>query len=102
MTKLLTKEDFAPHVGKVFRFVQADYSMPLHQIDGGDTPMAGYARPPFILIFANRRAGPTLAEGIYDVEVDGGDGQGGQSFWFHICPMHQPDMELQFYQAVMS
>ena len=102
MTKLLNKEDFTPHVGKVFRFVQADYAMPLHHIDGGDVLMAGYARPPFILIFASRRSGPILPEGIYDVEVDGGQAAGGESFWFHICPMHHPDIELQFYQAIMS
>ena len=102
MTKLLIKEDFTAHVGKDFRFVQADYVMPLHHIDGGDTPMSGYARPPFILVFASPRGGPMLPEGIYDVEVDGGQDLGGASFWFHIAPMHQPDQNLQFYQAVMS
>lgn len=97
MTKLLTKEDFTPHVGKSFRFVQADFSMPLDHIDGGDTAMAGYPRPPFVLVFASPKNGPVLPEGIYDAELET-----GESFWIHVSPMHQPDQELQFYQSVMS
>lgn len=96
MTKLLTKEDFAPHVGKAFRFVQADFAMPLERIDGGEA-MAGYPRPPFILIFRGPKPGPMLPEGIYDVEA-----ASGESYWIHVAPMLTPEGDRQYYQSVMS
>jgi hypothetical protein len=96
MTKTLTKEDFDPHVGKSFRFVQANFDMPLDHIDGGE-PMAGYARPPFVLIFRGPKPGPVMPEGIYDVEVES-----GQTFWIHVAPMLTSESDRQYYQAIMS
>ena len=97
MTKLLMREDFEPHVGKQFRFVGTEFSLPLDHIEGSGEQPAGYVRPPFILIFVGPKPGPVLPSGIYDVEVET-----GETFWIHVSPIQTMAADRQEYQSVMA
>ncbi len=97
MTKLLLKEDFDPHVGKQFRFLGTDFSLPLDHIEGGDDFPPGYLRAPFILIFRGPKPGPILPTDTYDVEVET-----GETFWINVSAIQTLEEGWQDYQAVMS
>ncbi|MDQ0463539.1 hypothetical protein QO010_001310 [Caulobacter ginsengisoli] len=97
MTKLLMREDFEPHIGKQFRFVGAEFSLPLDRIEGSGEQPPGYARPPFVLIFRGPKPGPVLPGGIYDVEVET-----GETFWIHVSPIQTMAADRQEYQSVMA
>lgn len=97
MTKLLVREDFEPHVGKQFRFLGTEFSLPLEHIEGDGEQPEGYVRVPFTLIFRGPKPGPVLPGGIYDVETDT-----GETFWIHVAPIHTVETDRQDYQAVMA
>lgn len=97
MSRLLTPEDFEPHVGKAFRPVGQHRVLTLVSIDTGRYPGAeSLPRQPFILIL---RGPPTdvLPEGSYDVTVDG-----GPEFSLYIAPIHTSSRDRQEYQVVFG
>lgn len=97
MLRLLTSEDFAPHVGKAFRPAGQHHALRLVSIDTRRYPgTQSLPRQPFILILE----GPpvdVLPEGSYDVAVDG-----GPELSLYIVPIHTTARDRQQYQVVFG
>jgi hypothetical protein len=97
MTLVLRHEDFAPHVGKQFRFSGWHGSLRLARIELPSRPTpAAAARAPFTLIFEGAR-GDVLAQGMRTATAED-----GSSFEFYIMPIHTPAPDRQDYQAVFN
>jgi hypothetical protein len=92
MTKLLTKEDFAPHVGKAFHFDGFDTPLTLDRII--DYPIQPHqTRQPFLLIFRGPRR-PVMETEIRDCKTET-----GEAFWLHVGPILTPPGDFQEYQS---
>jgi hypothetical protein len=95
--RILTADDFTPHVGKGFTPLGQHRRLTLVSIDrstfpGGDTlPQA-----PFTLLFTGV-AGDVLPEGLYDVSI-----QDGPEVPLYINPIQTFDRSRQDYQAVFN
>ena len=95
--RILTAEDFTPHVGKIFTPLGQHRTVTLVSVErntfaGGDT----LPRAPFSLLFS----GPpndVLPEGMYDVAI-----QAGPEVAIYISPIHTYDRNRQDYQAVFN
>jgi hypothetical protein len=98
MDKVLTAEDFEPHVGKTFRFKGTRHAFPLDRISRYDKPLPpGLKRRPFILIFRGPKERDVLPEGLYACDVEG-----GPSYSFYVMPIFTPQPDRQEYQAVFN
>jgi len=97
MSRLLTSEDFAPHVGKAFRPAGQHRVLTLVSVDTRQFPgTESVPRQPFILILEGPQ-GDVLPEGSYDVAVDD-----GPEFSLYIAPIHTIARDRQDYQAVFG
>jgi hypothetical protein len=97
MSRLLTSQDFSPHVGKAFRPAGQHRVLTLASIDIPQLQSErSLPRRPFILIFEGP-PGDTLPEGSYDVVVDD-----GSEFSLYIAPIYTVDRDRQAYQAVFN
>jgi hypothetical protein len=97
MSRLLSSEDFAPHVGKAFRPAGQHRVLTLVSIDTRRFPGAeSLTRQPFILILEGP-PGDVLPEGLYDVAVDA-----GPQLSLYIAPMHTIARDRQDYQVVFG
>lgn len=102
MAEQLRHEDFAPHVGKQFRFEGWHGALHLTAVSlhdraavpGAAAPDA--ARTPFILLF-HGPVGDILPEGLYRASVED-----GPTFEFYIMPIHTIAPGRQEYQAVFN
>ncbi|MDE3177648.1 MAG: hypothetical protein KGM15_16225 [Pseudomonadota bacterium] len=95
---ILSIEQFAPHVGKLFQFIGTPYAFPLDRILGdAGAPASGQARRPFALIFRGPRDGDVLPEGLYDCATED-----GASFNLYVAPIHTPQPDRQEYQAAFN
>ena len=97
MVEPLRDADFAPHVGKQFRFAGVPVTLRLASIDvrpGGAMP--GAARAPFTLIF-HGPVGEILPEGLHRAEI-----QDGPTLEFYLMPIHTVAAGRQEYQAVFN
>jgi hypothetical protein len=98
MDKVLTAEDFEPHVGKTFRFKGTRHAFPLDHIHRDDRPRPpGLKRQPFILIFRGPKEADVLPEGPYMCSIEG-----GPSFSIYVMPIFTPQPDRQDYQAVFN
>lgn len=97
MAEQLRHEDFAPHVGKRFRFAGWHSALHLVAVNVHDHASApGVARPPFTALFH----GPVddiLPEGLYRVDIED-----GPTLEFYIMPIHTVAPGRQEYQAVFN
>lgn len=97
MSRLLTSEDFACHVGKAFRPAGQHRVLILVAIDVPRLPASPFMqRLPFTLILEGP-AGDVLPEGSYDVAVDD-----GSEFSLYIAPVHTIARDRQDYQVVFN
>jgi hypothetical protein len=98
MTDVLQQQDFAPHVGKRFRF--PGHAVPLQLVslevrhDAAERGQGG--GPPFSLIFRGP-PGSILPEGLYQAEIED-----GPVLEFYIMPIHTAGRERQDYQALFN
>jgi hypothetical protein len=93
----LRHEDFAPHVGKQFRFQGWQSTLRLAAINIHDQAAApAIARMPFILVF-HGPVGDILPEGLYQADIED-----GPTFEFYIAPIHTVAPDRQEYQAVFN
>jgi hypothetical protein len=95
--RILTADDFMPHVGKGFTPLGQHHTLMLVSVDrsafsGGDT----LSRAPFTLLF-NGMPGDVLPEGLYDVAI-----QDGPEVPLYINPIQTFDRSRQDYQAVFN
>jgi hypothetical protein len=95
--RILTADDFTPHVGKGFTPLGQHRILTLVSVDrstfsGGDT----LPRTPFTLLF-NGTPGDVLPEGLYDVAI-----QDGPEVSIYINPIQTFDRNRQDYQAVFN
>jgi hypothetical protein len=95
MSRLLTSEDFAPHVGKAFRPAGQHRALTLVAIETGRF-QGMESRQAFTLILAGP-PGDVLPEGSYDVTVDA-----GPEFSLYIAPIHTTARDRQDYQVVFG
>jgi hypothetical protein len=97
MAEQLRHEDFAPHLGKQFRFEGWDFALCLVTIDVHHRAAApGETRTPFTLLF-HGPAGDVLPEGLYQADIEG-----GPTLEFYIMPIHTVAPGRQEYQAVFN
>jgi len=97
MVEQLRHEDFAPHVGKRFRFEGWHPALHLVAINSYDQPAApGVTRPPFTLLF-HGPVGDVLPEGLYRADIED-----GPTLEFYIIPIHTVARDRQEYQAVFN
>jgi hypothetical protein len=95
--RILTADDFAPHVGKVFTPLGQHRTLTLVSIDRQVFPgMEALPRAPFTLLFRGV-ANDVLPEGPYQVAV-----ADGPEFSFYINPIHTFERDRQDYQAVLN
>jgi hypothetical protein len=92
---ILSHHDFAPHVGRDFRFTGWHGVLRLAKVDV-QPPYPGDEREPFALIF-HGPAGDILPEGLYEARPDG-----GAATAFYIMPIHTASRDRQDYQAVFN
>jgi hypothetical protein len=94
----LCAKHFEPHVGKIFRFKHTRHALTLDRvIRENENPFRSGERRPFTLIFRGPRERGVLPEGLYDCEIDG-----GQGFSLYVAPIHTPAPDRQEYQAVFN
>jgi hypothetical protein len=97
MVEPLRHEDFAPHVGKRFRFAGWHSALQLVAINMHDHPPApGVVRPPFTLLF-HGPVGDVLPEGLYRADIED-----GPTLEFYVIPIHTVAPDRQEYQAVFN
>jgi hypothetical protein len=97
MAGQLRNEDFAPHVGKRFRFQGWHSALRLAMIDvPHHAGMPGATRAPFTLIF-HGAVDDILPEGLYRADVED-----GPSFEIYVMPIHTTAPGRQEYQAVFN
>ncbi len=97
MADILRYEDFAPHVGKSFRFEGWHGTLRLASAEQGrERGNPAVTRDPFILIFHGPR-GDVLPQGLYTATVED-----GARFDFYVMPIHTVAPDRQEYQAVFS
>ena len=99
MAELLTPQDFAPHVEKVFRLRGGHHALTLVRIEHRqreDWELELGERDPFNLIFRGQ-PGDLLPEGLYTLDVEG-----GAAFELYIIPVHTPTRDRQNYQAAFN
>jgi hypothetical protein len=95
--RILTAEDFTPHVGKGFTPIGQHRSVTLVSVEpstfaGADT----LSRAPFSLLFSGT-PNDVLPEGLYDVAI-----QDGAEVPIYISPIHTYGRNRQDYQAVFN
>ena len=98
MTEVLTQDHFAPHVGKLARFVGTRHALVIDRVEGDGRVPDGMARAPFVVIFrgpVGREA--LLSEGLYDCEIEA-----GPTVNIYVMPIHTPAPGRQEYQAVFN
>ncbi len=95
MADEMTAETFQPLLGRTFKVRGGRHAFALAEVDVGDE-QPGLVRRPFTLIF---RGEPhdVLAEGMYALDAEGGDG-----FELYLMPIHTPAQGRQDYQAVFA
>jgi hypothetical protein len=95
--RILTADDFAPHIGKSFTLPGQHRALTLVSIDRSTFPGADdLPRAPFTLLFG----GPprdVLPEGLYDVAIPD-----GPEAAIYISPIQTFDRSRQDYQAVFN
>lgn len=97
MTTAPRHEEFAPHVGQLFRFDGWHGSLRLFAIESNRAPgVSGLPAEPFTLIFHGPR-GDILGEGLHGTTTED-----GTRFAFYIMPIHTPALDRQEYQAVFN
>jgi hypothetical protein len=97
MPEPLRQENFAPHVGKSFRFAGWHGALRLAKIDAlSDSAVPGTERMPFTLIF-HGPSGDVLPEGLHEAEIED-----GPMIEFYISPIHTVARDRQDYQAVFN
>jgi hypothetical protein len=97
MAESLDHRDFAPHVGKLFRFPRHNVALRLVKIERHDAFAEPDAeRAPFSLTF-HGPANDLLPEGSYPAQVEG-----GAVLEFHVMPVHTQSRDRQDYQAVFN
>lgn len=99
MTDTLTADHFTPHVGQSFRTPAWQHPLVLESVDVPVIPgsrLQGVFRQPFTLIFRGPPA-EVLAEGLYEMESDG-----GATFELYMIPVHTVPRDRQNYQAVFN
>jgi hypothetical protein len=95
--KVLTAEDFAPHLGKTFHPQGQPHVLTFVKLDSRDWPgWPADIRKPFSLILRSA-PGAILAEGFYRFTVED-----GPCFDLHIMPIHTPTREHQDYQVAFN
>lgn len=95
MTKTLTKEDFAPLVGKAFHFEGFETPLTLDRIIDYP-PQPGQPREPFMLIFAGPPQ-PVMPGAIHNMRAET-----GETFWFSVQPIMTQTRDRQEYQGVFN
>ena len=94
MVEPLRHEDFAPHVGKRFRFPGWNGTLHLASIETHPRAgMPGSTRTPFILLF-HGPVGEILPEGLYLADIED-----GPTLELYIMPIHTVAPGRQEYQA---
>jgi hypothetical protein len=97
MTSFLQREDFAPHLNKLFRFEGRHHALRLAAIDVSDLPHSPErTHKPFTLIFHGPRQ-EVMPEGFYAVEVED-----GTRFDLYVMPIHTMAQDHQEYQAAFN
>lgn len=97
MVELLRHEDFAPHVGKRFRFEGWHGTLDLAAAILHHTAAApGTVRTPFTLLF-HGPVGDILPEGLYRADIED-----GPTFELYIMPIHTVAPGRQEYQAMFN
>jgi hypothetical protein len=97
MVERLCHDDFAPHVGKRFRFEGWHAALHLAAIDvHHHAAMPGTAHTPFTLLF-HGPAGDILPEGLYRAEIED-----GPTLEIYILPIHTVAPGRQDYQVVFN
>lgn len=99
MTASYARDDFSPHVDKVFRVRGGHHALTLTHIDGlsGENhKLPPGFREPFNLIFRGP-PGDLLKEGMYTMEVEG-----GVAFDLYMIPIYTPFPGRQDYQAAFN
>ena len=81
-------EDFTPHTGKLFQPEGGSFGLVLERVE--------LAAPGFNLLFRGP-TGTILPEGLHHFTLEDGD-----SFTFHLMPIHTPLPGHQDYQAVFN
>ena len=93
----MQRDDFTPHVNKLFRFDGRPHRLRLATVETGDMPnRPPDLRKPFSLIFHGPR-GDVMPEGFYAAEAED-----GARFELYIVPIHTVAPERQDYQAVFN
>lgn len=97
MSKVLTLEDFAPHIGKALRLQGYAHPLLLVAVDHrGEWKSPEGMRKPFTLVLRGPR-NHALAEGLRRCEIEG-----GPSCELYIIPSHSPGAGHQLYHVVFN
>lgn len=98
MTKVPTKQEFQPHLGKLFRFAETGHELVLQEVVDGMKLPPEFTHEPFSLIFRQIPRGEVMAEGEHSCKLVDGD----QTWTFHIMPIHTHKPEFQNYQVIFG
>jgi hypothetical protein len=96
MGESLTRENFDPHVGKIFGVANSHHALTLVRIETRPTEpweQKMGLRAPFNLVFSGP-TGDILAEGMYTLALED-----GASFELYVIPVHTPVRGRQDYQS---
>jgi Domain of unknown function (DUF6916) len=97
MANLLTADDFAPHIGKIFRPAGQPHALTFVALERHEHHLAADAmREPFTLILRGPRD-PLLAEGLYRFAVEDSPG-----FELYVIPIATGARGHQDYQVVFN
>ncbi|HYM01969.1 MAG TPA: hypothetical protein VET85_03420 [Stellaceae bacterium] len=95
MARMLTADDFTPHIGKRFSVAGRPESLTLKSVETG-RPSPGLQRVSFTLLFQGARS-PVLPEGLYDLVAEAGAG-----FEIYVMPIMTASSDRQDYQAIFN